>query len=162
MKLSVVAVGHRMPGWIDSGFNEYAKRMPREMPLTLIELKPEPRHDEPSAATVTQIVEKEAQRIEAALQKAGKNCINIVLDETGKTVSTVQLSQRMASWRAGGRDVAFVIGGADGTAARLQSGADWLWSLSPLTLPHGLARVIVAEQLYRAVSILNHHPYHRA
>lgn len=162
MKLSVVAVGHRMPGWIDSGFNEYAKRMPREMPLSLIELKPEPRHDEPSAATVAQIVEKEAQRIEAALHKSAKDTIKVVLDETGKTVTTVQLSQRITGWRDGGRDVAFVIGGADGTAPRLKSGADWLWSLSPLTLPHGLVRVILAEQLYRAVSILNNHPYHRA
>ena len=162
MKLSVVAVGHRMPGWIDSGFNEYAKRMPREMPLTLIELKPEPRHDEPSAAAVAQIVEKEAQRIEATLHKAAKDTVRVVLDETGKTVSTVQLAQRITRWRDGGRDVAFVIGGADGTAPRLKSGADWLWSLSPLTLPHGLVRVILAEQLYRAVSILNNHPYHRA
>ena len=159
MKLSVVAVGHRLPDWQESGFNEYARRMPRDMLLTLTELKPEARRDEPGSSAATRVLEKEALRIEAALQK---DVIKIVLDDTGKAVTTQQLAQRLARWRDDARDVAFVIGGADGTAARLKSGADWLWSLSPLTLPHGLVRVILAEQLYRAVSILNNHPYHRA
>ena len=159
MKLSVVAVGHRLPDWQESGFNVYARRMPRDMLLTLTELKPEARRDEPGSSAATRVLEKEALRIEAALQK---DVIKIVLDETGKAVTTQQLAQRLARWRDDARDVAFVIGGADGTAARLKSGADWLWSLSPLTLPHGLVRVILAEQLYRAVSILNNHPYHRA
>lgn len=159
MKLSVVAVGHRLPDWQESGFNEYARRMPRDMLLTLTELKPEARRDEPGSSAATRVLEKEALRIDAALQK---DVIKIVLDETGKAVTTQQLAQRLARWRDDARDVAFVIGGADGTAARLKSGADWLWSLSPLTLPHGLVRVILAEQLYRAVSILNNHPYHRA
>ena len=159
MKLSVVAVGHRLPDWQESGFNEYARRMPRDMLLTLTELKPEARRDEPGSSAATRVLEKEALRIEAALQK---DVIKIVLEETGKAVTTQQLAQRLARWRDDARDVAFVIGGADGTAARLKSGADWLWSLSPLTLPHGLVRVILAEQLYRAVSILNNHPYHRA
>lgn len=161
MKLSVIAVGHRLPQWLDSGFQQYAKRMPREMPLTLIELKPEARLDEPGTAAAARVLEREAQRIEAALQKVGKGAVSVVLDESGKTVATQQLAQRLRRWRDDGRDVSFVIGGADGTAARLKSGADWLWSLSPLTLPHGLVRVILAEQLYRAVSILNNHPYHR-
>lgn len=147
-----------MPAWITSGFNEYAKRMPREMPLVLLELKPEPRNDAPGSGAAQRVLEKEATRIEAALPKAA---ITVVLDESGKAVSTRQLAQRLAQWREAGRDVAFVIGGADGTAARLKAGAGWLWSLSPLTLPHGLARVVLAEQLYRAVTILNHHPYHR-
>ena len=159
MKLSVVAVGHRLPDWQESGFNEYARRMPRDMLLTLTELKPEARRDEPGSIAATRVLKKEALRIEAALQK---DVIKIVLDETGKAVTTQQLAQRLARWRDDARDVAFVIGGADGTAARLKSGADWLWSLSPLTLPHGLVRVILAEQLYRAVSILNNHPYRRA
>ena len=159
MKLSVVAVGHRLPDWQESGFNEYARRMPRDMLLTLTELKPEARRDEPGSSAATRVLEKEALRIEAALQK---DVIKLVLDETGKAVTTQQLAQRLARWRDDARDVAVVIGGADGTAARLKSGADWLWSLSPLTLPHGLVRVILAEQLYRAVSILNNHPYHRA
>jgi 23S rRNA (pseudouridine1915-N3)-methyltransferase len=158
LKLSILAVGHRMPAWIAHGYNEYAKRMPRELPLKLIELKPEPRVDAPGSSAAARVLEKEAQRIETAVPRGASM---IVLDEAGKTVSTRQLSQRMAQWCEGGRDVAFVIGGADGTAARLKSGAAWLWSLSPLTLPHGLVRVILAEQLYRAASILNHHPYHR-
>ena len=133
--------------------------MPRDMLLTLTELKPEATRDEPGSSAATRVLEKEALRIEAALQK---DVIKIVLDETGKAVTTQQLAQRLARWRDDARDVAFVIGGADGTAAQLNSGADGLWSLSPLTLPHGLVRVILAEQLYRAVSILNNHPYHRA
>jgi len=147
-----------MPEWIDRGFKEYAKRLPREMALKLIELKPESRHDKLGTSEVVRILEKEAQRIDAAVPKAA---MTVVLDETGIVVTTRQLAQRMAQWRDGGRDIAFVIGGADGTAARLKSRADWLWSLSPLTLPHGLVRVVLAEQLYRAVSILNNHPYHR-
>lgn len=148
-----------MPAWISSGYDEYAKRMPREMPLAMIELKPEPRTDSPGSNAAARVLEKEASRIEAAIPQGAQR---VVLDETGKAVSTRQLAQRMAQWRSGGRDIAFVIGGADGTAGRLKSGADWLWSLSPLTLPHGLVRVVLAEQLYRAASILNNHPYHRA
>jgi 23S rRNA (pseudouridine1915-N3)-methyltransferase len=159
LKLSVVAVGHRLSDWQGSGFSEYARRMPRDMPLTLIELKPEARRDEPGSSAAARVLEKEALRIEAALQK---DAVKVVLDESGKAVTTQQLAQRLNRWRDEARDVVFVIGGADGTAARLKSGADWLWSLSPLTLPHGLVRVILAEQLYRAVSILNNHPYHRA
>lgn len=159
MKLRIVAVGHRMPQWISAGYEDYARRMPREMSLTLTELKPEPRGDKPSAGDIARIVEQEAQRIEAALPKSG---ITVVLDETGKTVGTRQLADKITHWRDAGRDVCFVIGGADGTAARLKQGADWLWSLSALTLPHGLVRVLLVEQLYRAVSILGNHPYHRA
>lgn len=162
MKLSVVAVGHRLPAWQESGFNEYAKRMPRDMLLTLIELKPEARRDEPGSSAAARVLEKEALRTEAALQQYARDAVKVVLDESGKTVTTQQLAQRLIRWRDDARDVAFVIGGADGTSARLKASADWLWSLSPLTLPHGLARVVLAEQLYRAVSILNNHPYHRA
>lgn len=148
-----------MPAWIDAGFNEYAKRMPREMPLMLTELKPEPRRDEPGGRAAQRMLDKEAERVEAALPK---DALTVVLDDSGKSVTTRQLAQRLSTWRAEGRDVAFVIGGADGTAARLKARADWLWSLSPLTLPHALVRVLLAEQLYRALSILNNHPYHRA
>lgn len=147
-----------MPEWINAGFDDYARRMPREMPLALTELKPEPRSDKPSAGDIARILEQEAQRIEAALPKAG---LTVVLDETGKTVTTRQLANKITRWREDGRDVTFVIGGADGSAARLKNSADWLWSLSPLTLPHGLVRVVLAEQLYRAMSILGNHPYHR-
>jgi 23S rRNA (pseudouridine1915-N3)-methyltransferase len=162
LKLTVIAVGHRMPAWVTAGFEEYAKRMPRDMPLVLTELKPEARRDEPGSAAAQRVLDKEADRIEAALDKAGKGVCRVVLDEAGKTVATAELARRLRVWRDGGRDVAFVIGGADGTAPRLKTGAAWLWSLSPLTLPHGLVRVVLAEQLYRAQSILANHPYHRA
>lgn len=148
-----------MPDWINAGFDDYARRMPREMPLALTELKPEARGDKPSAGDIARVLEQEAQRIEAALPKGGRT---MVLDETGKMVTTRQLADNMTRWRDDGRDITFVIGGADGTAARLKQRADWLWSLSPLTLPHGLVRVVLAEQLYRAASILGNHPYHRA
>ncbi len=149
-----------MPEWISAGFADYARRMPREMPLTLAEIKPEPRGDKPSAGDIARILEQEAQRVEAALPKGGS--VTVVLDETGKAVTTRQLADRIMRWREDGRDVSFAIGGADGTAVRLKKSADWLWSLSPLTLPHGLVRVVVAEQLYRAISIIGNHPYHRA
>ena len=159
MKLRVVALGHRMPAWINAGFEEYARRMPREMPLMLTELKPEPRGDKPGAGDIARLVEQEARRIEAAIPKDN---LTVVLDESGKMVTTLQLAGKITSWCGDGRDVSLVIGGADGTAQRLKTNAGWLWSLSPLTLPHGLVRVVLAEQLYRAVSIMGNHPYHRA
>ena len=155
VKLLVVAVGHRMPAWVDAGFDEYAKRMPREAPLRLVEVKPEPRGE---ATPVERLTEAEGKRIRSALP-AG--CFKVVLDERGRNCTTRELSQRMESWQMDGRHVAFVIGGADGLAPALAREADWLWSLSPLTLPHGLVRVVVAEQLYRAWSITKNHPYHR-
>ncbi len=155
LKLHVVAVGQRMPTWIDAGFEEYARRMPRTLPMRLIEVKPEPRGE---SAPVSRLKDAEAKRIEAALPPG---CFKVVLDERGRTCTTRELAQRISSWKMEGRDVAFVIGGADGLAAPLKSDADWLWSLSSLTLPHGLVRVVVAEQLYRAIAILGNHPYHR-
>ena len=144
-----------MPAWIDAGFEEYARRMPRTLPMRLTEVKPEPRGE---AAPVSRLKDAEAKRIGAALP-AG--CFKVVLDERGRTCTTRELAQRISNWQMEGRDVAFVIGGADGLAPALKSDADWLWSLSPLTLPHGLVRVVLAEQLYRAVAILGNHPYHR-
>ncbi|HYC47636.1 MAG TPA: 23S rRNA (pseudouridine(1915)-N(3))-methyltransferase RlmH [Burkholderiales bacterium] len=156
MKLLVVAVGQRMPAWIDAGFDEYAKRMPREASLTLREIRAEPRAD---GAPVERAVQAEAKRIRAALPA---DALGVVLDERGKTCTTRELARRVERWLTEGRDVAFVIGGADGLADDMRRDADWLWSLSPLTLPHGLVRVVVAEQLYRAWTILKNHPYHRA
>lgn len=159
MKLHVVAVGHRMPEWISAGFGEYARRMPREARLTLSEIKPEGRGSgAPGAQAVERMLQAEHKRIVAAIP-AG--CYKVVLDERGKGLSTRQLAEHIARWRDGGRDVAFIIGGADGTADALRQQADMLWSLSLLTLPHALVRVVLAEQLYRAVSILKNHPYHR-
>lgn len=155
MKLAVLAIGHRMPAWISAGFQEYAQRMPKEAAFRLIEIKPEPR----SASTpVARLTEAEAKRIRAAFPA---DCFKVVLDERGSGCTTRELAQRIESWQMEGRDVAFVIGGADGLDDTIQREADWLWSISGLTLPHGLVRVLVAEQLYRAYSVLQNHPYHR-
>ena len=153
MKFLVVAVGHRMPAWVDAGFAEYAGRMPRETRVSLVEVKPALR-----AGPVARALEAESKRITAALP-AG--CTRVALDERGTLLETMALARRVARWRESGRDVAFIVGGADGLAEEVKRSADFIWSLSPLTLPHGLARVMLAEQLYRAVSILQNHPYHR-
>ena len=158
MKLTVIAVGQRMPAWVDAGFAEYARRMPREAALKLIEIKAEPR-GEGDARAIARLTEAEAKRIAAALPKGA---FKVVLDERGSNLTTRELVDRLAAWKMEGRDIAFVIGGADGLSAAFKRDADFVWSLSPLTLPHSLTRVVLAEQLYRAHSILKNHPYHRA
>jgi 23S rRNA (pseudouridine1915-N3)-methyltransferase len=155
MRLYILAVGNKMPEWITSGFNEYTKRMPREANVVLVEVKPEPRT---TGKSIPQIMEAEAQRIESALPK---DVTRVVLDERGAHLSTKQLSKKMHDWLGGGRDVAFIIGGADGLHESMRSSAHQLLALSALTLPHGMVRVLLAEQLYRAYSFLNNHPYHR-
>ena len=155
MKLLILAVGNKMPAWITAGFNEYTKRMPREATIALIEVKPEPRT---TGKTVPQIMEAEAQRINAALPK---DVTRIVLDERGAHLTTKQMSQKMHDWLGGGRDVAFIIGGADGLHESVRANAQQLLALSAMTMPHGMVRVLLAEQLYRAYSLLHNHPYHR-
>jgi len=155
MQLIVAAVGHKMPAWIEAGFQEYAKRMPPECRLVLKEIKPIERSSGKNAETV---MAQERIRIEAALPKGGRV---IALDEHGAHMTTVQLSQQLSIWQQQGGDVSFVIGGADGLDAEFKENADMLLRLSNMTLPHGMVRVILAEQLYRAWSILRNHPYHR-
>lgn len=155
MKLWIVAVGHKMPEWVATGFEEYRKRMPREAKIELIEIKPEKR----DGRTLEQVLEAEKGRIATAIPAQAER---VVLDESGTGYCTTDLAELLAGWLAQGCDVAFVIGGADGLHPDLKREARRLWSLSNLTLPHGLVRVVVAEQLYRAHSILQHHPYHRA
>ncbi|AJY43657.1 23S rRNA (pseudouridine(1915)-N(3))-methyltransferase RlmH [Burkholderia humptydooensis] len=156
MKLHIVAVGHKMPGWIATGFDEYAKRMPPELRIELREVKPELRS---GSRTADSVMAAEKQRIEAALPK---NARVVALDERGRDWTTMQLAQALPAWQQDGRDVAFVIGGADGLDPELKSRADLLLRVSSLTLPHGMVRVLLAEQLYRAWSITQNHPYHRA
>ena len=153
MKFVVVAVGHRMPAWVNAGFAEYAGRMPREARIELLALRPVAR-----SAPLQRVLEAEGKRILAALPA---DCIRVALDERGALLGTMDLVRRIERWRQAGRDVAFIVGGADGLAEGVRKSADVAWSLSPLTLPHGLVRVMLAEQLYRAVSILHNHPYHR-
>ena len=155
MKLLVVAVGKKMPDWVTTGFNEYSKRMPREARLELVEIKPEPRT---SGKNVAQIMEAEAQRILAAMPQ---RALRVVLDEHGAQLSTRQMSQQLQTWMGSGQDVAFIIGGADGLHALVKSSTKQILAMSTMTLPHGLVRILLAEQLYRAYSLLHNHPYHR-
>jgi len=144
-----------MPGWITTGFSEYARRMPREAKIELLEIKPEPRT---TGKTVAQIMEAEAQRILAILPQ---DCLRIVLDEHGAQPTTRQLADQLQGWMSAGCDIAFIIGGADGLHETVKHSAQQLMALSALTLPHGIVRVLLAEQLYRAHSIMRNHPYHR-
>jgi 23S rRNA (pseudouridine1915-N3)-methyltransferase len=143
-----------MPDWVEAGCTEYLKRMPRECSVEIVEIKPDKRA---AGKNSQQVQEAEAKRI---LEAAGRDYL-IALDERGQEVNTLQLAERMQRWLEGGRDVALVIGGADGLHADVKARADWLWSLSKLTLPHAMVRVLLAEQLYRGWSVLNNHPYHR-
>jgi 23S rRNA (pseudouridine1915-N3)-methyltransferase len=154
LKLRILSVGHKMPDWVETACSEYLKRMPREASVEIIEIKPDKRAAGKNAEVVQ---EAEAKRI---LEAAGKDYL-IALDERGQEVTTVQLAARMETWLTSGRDIALVIGGADGLHASVKTRADWLWGLSKLTLPHGMVRVLLAEQLYRAWTVIQHHPYHR-
>lgn len=154
MRLRVVALGHRMPAWVAAGWADYARRMPREFALELVELKPEPRD---RGKPLPQVLAAEAVRIAVACKGAQV----VALDERGQPWTTRALAEALSRWRDDARDAAFVIGSADGLAAPVKRDAAAVVALSALTLPHALVRVIVAEQLYRAVSLLSHHPYHR-
>ena len=155
MKLRILAVGHKMPDWIEAGFHEYARRMPSDASIELIEIKPEKRA---AGASTERIQKLEADRILAALPAQP---MLIALDECGKQLTTVELSQYLARWMQDSANPSFVIGGADGLHVSVRDNANLLLGLSRLTLPHGLARVMLAEQLYRAISLLKGHPYHR-
>jgi 23S rRNA (pseudouridine1915-N3)-methyltransferase len=155
LQLIIAAVGHKMPAWIEAGVAEYVKRMPPECRITLKEIKPVERSGSKTAETVMAL---ERAKIEAAIPKASRI---IALDERGKDLTTMQLSQHLTQWQQDGRDVTFVIGGADGLDAGFKASADMLVRISSMTLPHGMVRVLLAEQLYRAWSITQNHPYHR-
>ena len=154
MRLGILAVGHKLPEWIAKGCAEYVKRMPRELAVVLVEIKPEMR----GSKTREQLLAAENVRLQTALQ--GYRRI-VVLDERGADLTTVQLAQRLEGWMREGGDTAFVIGGADGIDAALKQQADESIRLSSLTLPHAMARLILCEQLYRAHSVVSNHPYHR-
>ena len=153
--MTVLAIGHRMPGWIQEGWGEYVKRMPPEIRVELTELKPE---DRGAGRPVERAKQLEGERVLAALPA---NSTLLALDERGKPVSTQGLSVMLGEWMRDGTHPVFAIGGADGHGDAVRARADKLVSLSALTLPHGMVRVLLAEQLYRAWSILARHPYHR-
>lgn len=155
MKLHIVAIGQKMPAWIISGYAEYAKRMPKETSLHLIELKTEKRA---SGKTVEQIKSLERNRI---LSSIPDNAEVWALDERGEQLTTLGVAEHLRNSLGTGRDICFIIGGADGLHDDIKNRGDKIFSLSRLTLPHGLVRVLLAEQLYRAWSVTRNHPYHR-
>jgi len=155
VKLVIAAVGTRMPGWVDEGFADYVRRMPRELPLELAAVKAEPRSE---GKTVETMMAAEAQRLRAVLPL---RCRTIALDERGAELTTHNLAQRLQRWMNDGGDTAFLIGGPDGLDPALKREAAEQVRLSGLTLPHAMVRVMLAEALYRAASVIRGHPYHR-
>jgi len=155
MQINLIAVGTRMPAWVTEAFQDYASRLQRECALKLIEINPGKRH---KGADLDKIRNDEGARVLAAIPKS---CQVVALDVTGKSWSTRQLSSQLQDWMTSGRDVALLVGGPEGLSEACKQRAEQHWSLSALTLPHPMVRVIIAEQLFRAWSILNNHPYHR-
>lgn len=156
MRIHLLAVGTRMPSWVVEGYREYTKRLPRECSLQLVEIPPAKRHKSLSAEQARQ---QEGQAILAALPK---DCSVVALDVRGKPWSTETLATQLDDWLVSGRDVALLVGGPDGLSDACLERADQRWSLSALTYPHALVRIVLAEQLYRAWTISTGHPYHRS
>lgn len=155
MQLHLIAVGNRMPAWVEQGYQEYAKRLPPECALVLHEITAGKRGKN---ADIARLTHQEGEKMAAAIPKGARV---VALEVGGRAWSTEQLSARLDSWMGEGRDVALLVGGPEGLEPGLSAAADERWSLSPLTLPHPLVRIVLAEQLYRAWSILKGHPYHR-
>ncbi|TBW56214.1 23S rRNA (pseudouridine(1915)-N(3))-methyltransferase RlmH [Marinobacter halodurans] len=156
MRLKLVCVGQKMPGWVEDGYQEYARRFPPDLLLELAETPLAQRGKNPD---IPRLIQKEG---EAQLAAVGRSDRVIALEVGGRAWSTEKLASQLEAWQMDGRDVSFLVGGPDGLSAACRDRADQLWSLSPLTLPHPLVRILVAEQLYRAWSITRNHPYHRA
>ena len=150
----LLAVGQRQPGWADTAYEDFAKRFPPELRLELKAVKAEPR----GSKTAEQLMAAEAARLEAGIPKGARR---VVLDERGTRLTTLQLAERMKAWMNDGRDVALLVGGPDGLDASLKATADETMRLSDLTLPHAFVRVLLAEALYRAWTVMVNHPYHR-
>lgn len=159
MRIRLLSVGRRMPAWVDQGFAEYAKRLPRDCALELIEIEPANRgRSRLSEADIGRLRDIEGERLLKALPAQDQV---IALDVGGRSWSTEQLAEQLEHWRAAGRDLSLLVGGPDGLSAACLARAEQRWSLSSLTYPHPLVRVILAEQLYRAWSLTQGHPYHR-
>jgi len=156
MQIHLIAVGQRMPDWVSQAFGDFARRMPPECRLNLHEI---PAGKRGKSADITRLREQEGERMLAAIPKGA---LVIALDVEGRSYQTGEVARQMEQWMQQGRDVALLVGGPEGLAADCLQQAAQRWSLSTLTFPHPLVRVIVAEQLYRAMSILKNHPYHRA
>lgn len=155
MKIQLTCVGQGMPDWVDIGFNEYARRMPRHCQLKLVEIPASPRR---ARADLKRIARDEAQRL---LDAVPQHARVVALTIEGRSLNTLQLADRMRDWIDHGDDIALMVGGPEGLDESVLQRADWQWSLSALTFAHPLVRVVVAEQLYRGMSILENKPYHR-
>lgn len=155
MRFKMIAVGTKMPAWVETGFNEYAKRLPRDFSLEVVELPMGPRGKN---ASITKAIAKEGELMLAAIPKGDKV---IALDVLGKPWSTEKLADNLANWSMECSNYSLLIGGPDGLAPECLARADTKWSMSALTLPHPLVRIVLAEQLYRAWTLLNNHPYHK-
>lgn len=155
MQIQLLSVGNRMPSWVNEGYEEYAKRLPRECELKLKEIAPGKRL---KSSDIARTIDEEGQRI---LMNISSSDQVVALDLSGKQWSTPELSHALKRWLEGGKNVSLMVGGPDGLSNACLQRADERWCLSNLTFPHPLVRVILAEQLYRAWSFLNHHPYHR-
>lgn len=156
MRLRLICVGQKMPDWVTRGYGDYARRMPPELPLELVEIPMAHRGKNPDIARLMQ------REGEAILSAAGSRDRVVALEVGGRSWSTEQLAGQLEKWQQDGRDVSFLVGGPDGLSAECRQRADQQWSLSPLTLPHPLVRILLAEQLYRAWTVTRNHPYHRA
>jgi 23S rRNA (pseudouridine1915-N3)-methyltransferase len=155
MQIQLIAIGTRMPAWVQEGFKEYARRLPRECALQLVEI---PLGKRGKNADVQRAIAEEGEKMLAALPR---DCRVIALEVEGRAWNTPQLAGELETWLGAGRDVALLVGGPDGLSEACRARADQAWSLSPLTLPHPLVRVLLAEQLYRAWTLYKGHPYHR-
>ncbi len=156
MKINLIAIGNKMPGWVDTASNDFIKRLPAEIKINLILLPLIKRGKNPD---IPRIIRDESRKI---LNAVPKDSLLVVLDVLGKAVSTEKLSGMLETWLQQGQDISIIIGGPDGVSDELLSQASVKLSLSALTFPHPLVRVILLEQIYRAWSIINNHPYHRA
>ena len=155
MVIHFITVGQKMPKWVQEGYAEYAKRLPKSCALKLVEL---PMAQRGKTDSIEKMKAEEGKRITAAIPKGARI---IVLDEHGKQVTTKGLANKLEEWLGGGQDIALIVGGPDGLEQSLIDAAQWKWGLSNLTLPHPMVRILVAEQLYRAWSVIQNHPYHR-
>lgn len=156
MKIILLAVGTKMPGWVQEGFNDYQKRFPSEMKLVLEEIPPVKRIGKGS--------EEKAKELEAKLilEALPKKAYIIALDERGRQYTSLEMGQKVGSWQSLGMDVVLIVGGPNGLTDEIRQKANEMWSLSKLTLPHPLVRVFLAETIYRGYSIYANLPYHRA
>ena len=155
MQFDLIAIGKRMPVWVDSAFTEYSKRLPKKINFNLIEIVPATRSKNTNPEQLKKI---EEEKITTSITN---NSLVIALDEKGKSINSRELSIELQTWIDNQQHVSILVGGADGLSPSIKNKADEIWSLSKMTLPHNLVRIVIIEQIYRAWSIINHHPYHR-